>query len=120
MLERKSISEERRQALRELARFLAVHGVRNNTDLEDLHAGAFPRSETGDFSDVKVVYPGGEIPWNELARVGEAEMRSLKLSVERALEVALLGYEALGEEERKILFGFMEMQRSYDRPDGGE
>jgi len=35
-----------------------------NTSLEDLHAGIFPGSETGDYSDVKVVTPYGEIPWS--------------------------------------------------------
>ena len=38
--------------------------VRNS--LEDLHAGIFPSSESGDFTDVKVVSPYGEIPWNQV------------------------------------------------------
>ena len=36
-----------------LAKLLAVMGVRNNTDLENLHSGFSPRTDTGDFSDVK-------------------------------------------------------------------
>jgi hypothetical protein len=44
-----------------LARFIALHGVRNSM-LKDLHSGIFPKSKTGDLSDVKVVTPYGEIP----------------------------------------------------------
>lgn len=61
-----------------LSRFLAVYGVRN-TMLEDLHAGKYPSSKTKDFSDVKVVSPYGEIPWNELSRINDKEMRELML-----------------------------------------
>ncbi|MEJ7933987.1 hypothetical protein WG907_06925 [Sphingobium sp. AN558] len=40
-----------------------------NTSLEDLHAGMSPGSMTGVFSDVKVVTPRGEIPWNRVSRI---------------------------------------------------
>src|SRR6266404_9748741 len=45
-----------------LAIGMAVYCVRN-TFLEDLHAGTVPSSKAGDYSDVKVVSPYGEIPW---------------------------------------------------------
>jgi hypothetical protein len=32
-----------------------------NTELEDYHAGMFPSSKAGDYSDVKVVSPFGKI-----------------------------------------------------------
>jgi hypothetical protein len=59
-----------------LARAIVLHCVRN-TRLEDLHAGIFPDSATGDYTDVKVVSPYGEIPWNKVSRISDAEMRSL-------------------------------------------
>jgi hypothetical protein len=52
-----------------------------NTALEDLHAGAVPGSATGDFGDVKVVTPYGEIPWNGLSRISDEEMKSLMIEV---------------------------------------
>jgi hypothetical protein len=44
-----------------LAKGTALQCFRN-THLENLHAGMSPSSETGDFSDVNVVSPYGEIP----------------------------------------------------------
>ena len=59
-----------------LARSIVLHCMRN-TRLEDLHAGVYPDSATGDYTDVKVVSPYGEIPWNKASRISDAEMRSL-------------------------------------------
>ena len=59
-----------------LAKAIVLHCVRN-TRLEDLHAGTYPDSATGDYTDVKVVSPYGEIPWNRVSRISDAEMRSL-------------------------------------------
>ena len=47
-----------------LAKAITVLCVRN-TFLEDLHSGTSPSSKTGDLSDVKVVTPYGEIPWQQ-------------------------------------------------------
>jgi len=113
----RNINEETIDELKSLAKILAVMGVRNNTDLEDLHAGISPASKTGDYSDVKVVTPYGEIEWNQLSRISDPEMRSLMLSVERALELALCTYESLSEEERQILSMHPMTHRSYDRED---
>lgn len=55
------ISEDRMKELKKMTQMLAVMGVRNNTELEDLHAGISPSSKTGDYTDVKVVTPYGEI-----------------------------------------------------------
>lgn len=95
------ISEYKIKKLKKMAQMLAVMGVRNNTDLEDLHAGKFPSSKTGDYTDVKVVTPYGEIMWNELSRISDTEMRSLMLSVERAIEVVLCAYERLDRQQKK-------------------
>jgi len=109
-----SVSKKRLQELKDLAKLIAVNGVRNNTELENLHAGISPYSKTGDYSDVKVVTPSGEIEWNRLSRISDKEMRSLMLSIEKAIEVTLRGYETLNEAEKKWLLDFMKTQRSYD------
>jgi len=54
-----------------------THFIFRNGPIEDIHAGKGPLSKTGDFSDVKVVTPYGEIPWNELSRITEEEMKVL-------------------------------------------
>ena len=112
----KRITKEKLQELQGLAKLLAVMGVRNNTELEDLHCGMTPSSETGDFSDVKVVSPYREIEWNRLSRLDDEEMRSLMLSIERALEMALCAYENLSDEDRKTALKFIMSQRTYDLP----
>ncbi len=56
---------------------MAVICVRNSR-LEDLHAGRVPVSRTGDGSDV-VVEDGNRtrIPWFEVSRINDDEMRAL-------------------------------------------
>jgi hypothetical protein len=63
-----------------LAKFMAQQCFRN-TGLEDLHAGKGPSSKAGDYSDVKVVTPYGEIPWQELSRFNDDEMKALMIEV---------------------------------------
>ena len=63
-----------------LAKYL-VHQCVRNSELESLHAGTVPDSKTGDYSDVKVVTPFGEIPWRELSRFGDEEMKRLMTDV---------------------------------------
>src|ERR1700722_4354768 len=59
-----------------LAKAITALCVRT-TFLEDLHSGTTPSSKTGDYSDVKVVTPFGEIPWCNLSRISDAEMKQL-------------------------------------------
>jgi hypothetical protein len=59
-----------------LAQSIAALCVRN-TFLEDLHSGTTPSSKSGDYSDVRVVTPFGEIPWRNLSRISDAEMKRL-------------------------------------------
>ena len=68
-------NDEQRSASN-LARTLAMMCVRN-TFLEDLHAGRVPVSKAGDYSDVKVVDANGEIPWAEVSRLDDDEMKRL-------------------------------------------
>jgi hypothetical protein len=60
----------------ELAKAITALCVRN-TFLEELHSGVTPASKTGDYSDVKVVTPYGEIPWQKLSRISDEEMKRL-------------------------------------------
>ena len=60
-----------------LAKIMAMLCVRN-TQLETLHAGLTPITRTGDYSDVVVLDADGRrIPWTEVSRFDEDEMRAL-------------------------------------------
>src|SRR5580700_10794214 len=85
-----------------LAKALAVLCVRN-TFLEDLHAGKSAISKTGDYSDVKVVTPDREIPWNELSRISDVEMKKLMKQIVNKLYTVLMSLE--NEEAMHIVFG---------------
>jgi hypothetical protein len=65
---------------RRLAKVMALRCFRN-TILEEFHVGTFPHSQSGEYSDVKVVSPGGEIAWHDLARLSDGEMRELMIDV---------------------------------------
>ena len=46
--------------------------------LEKLHSGITPITKTGDYSDVKVIdAEGREIPWNQVSRINQSEMKTL-------------------------------------------
>ena len=61
----------------QLARLMAVICVRNSR-LENLHAGRVPVSHTGDGSDIVVEDgDGNRIPWSEVSRIDDDEMRAL-------------------------------------------
>ena len=61
----------------QLARVMAVACVRN-TQLETLHACLTPVSQAGNGSDVVVVDAAGRrIPWSEVSRISDDEMRAL-------------------------------------------
>jgi hypothetical protein len=72
-----------------LALNIALLCVRN-TCIEDIHAGVEPSSKAGDFSDVKLVTPCGEIPWNDLSRIRDDEMRQFMKGVVDKLYTVLL------------------------------
>ena len=64
------------EVLKRLAKYLAQRCFRNSV-LEDLHAGITPNSQTGDYRDVLVRSPYGEIPWPRLSRLSDQEMKAL-------------------------------------------
>jgi hypothetical protein len=63
-----------------IAKYLVLKCFRNSA-LEDLHTGMVPDSKTGDYTDVVVHTPFGQIPWNELSRFDNAEMKALMVDV---------------------------------------
>jgi len=77
-------NEELTEPLKKEALKMAVSCVRN-TVIENFHAGEFPQSKTGDYSDVKVVTPFGEILWNDLSRISDTEMMSFNKEVSNLL-----------------------------------
>lgn len=72
-----------------LAKMLAFYCVRNSS-LEVLHAGTFPSSHTGDYTDVKVVSPYGEIAWSQVGRISDEEMQPLMEEIVDRLYTFLL------------------------------
>ena len=79
-----------------LAQMFAFHCVRNSY-LEDLHAGIFPSSQTGDYTDVKVVSPYGEIAWNRLGRISDEDMKRLSEDIVNRLYTFLVYWLTSGE-----------------------
>src|SRR5713101_1253806 len=82
-----------------LAKMLAFHCVRNSA-LEVLHAGTFPSSQTGDYTDVKVVSPYGEIAWNRVERISDEEMKRLSEDIVNRLYTFLFHLLTSGEPDR--------------------
>ena len=68
----------------DLAKSIVHNCFRSCENLESIHAGVSPSTKTGDFSDVKVVTPFGEISWNQVGRISDEEMCQLnKEAVDR-------------------------------------
>ena len=83
-----------------LAKFIALHCFRNTDMFEDLHSGEVPISQSGDYSDVKVVTPDGEIPWSNLSRFDDREMKAMMIDVVNRCDqvLAILFSTPAGEE----------------------
>lgn len=67
-------------ALKRLAKFMAQQCFRNS-HIEEIHAGKEPQSKIGDYSDVIVHTPTGDIPWTVLSRITQDEMKTLNKEV---------------------------------------
>jgi hypothetical protein len=90
-----------------LAKAITALCVRN-TYLEDLHAGTTPSSKTGDYSDVKVVTPYGDIPWKKLSRLSDAEMKRLMQEIVNNVYSFLCR-----QEDRAFLAAFLQLGNRY-------
>jgi hypothetical protein len=66
---------------RRLAKSAAFKMFRSSEKLENLHEGIYPSSETGDYSDVKIISPFGEIPWNRFSRFSDEEIKEVMREV---------------------------------------
>jgi hypothetical protein len=84
-----------------LAHMFAFHCVRNSS-LEELHAGIFPSSKTGDYTDVKVISPYGEIAWNRVGRISDEEMQQLSADIVNRLYTFVFHLLTSGEPQRGI------------------
>jgi hypothetical protein len=71
---------------------LALACVRNGF-IEELHCGKGAYSQAGDYSDVKAVTPDREIPWRELSRISDEEMKRLMKEIVNKLYTVLLNLE---------------------------
>lgn len=72
--------ETERRALQHMALALVESCFRNSI-LEDWHAGREIISPAGDFSDVKIVTPAGEMPYLDASRISDAEIKALMQQV---------------------------------------
>jgi len=68
------------ESLKREALKMTVACVRN-TIIENYHSGIVPQSKTGDYSDVIVQTPFGDIPWNDISRINDDEMEAFNKEV---------------------------------------
>jgi hypothetical protein len=98
-----------------LAKAITAICVRNGF-LEDLHSGVTPSSKTEDYCDVKVVTPYGEIPWPEVSRISDEEMKRLMKGIVNQMYAFLCR-----QEDPVFLEAFIKMGSQYaaqwDEPD---
>jgi hypothetical protein len=99
----------------ELAKAIVAYCFRN-TNIENIHAGITPTSNTGDFSDVFVVDANGkQIPWVEASRISQEEMKELmQTAVDRVYDV--LSHEGDAEFEEQVLNHALIYTRKWDEP----
>ncbi len=100
-----------------LARIMAMFCVRN-TQLETLHSGLTPVTRTGDYSDVFVVDADGRrIPWSEVSRIDDAEMRQLTQEIVNRLYTFHL--EANDPKLQATIERWMGVAAKSDEPEAG-
>lgn len=107
--------EAEKRIAAQLAKAMAMLCVRNSR-LEDLHAGIVPATKTGDWSDVIVLdADGNRIPWRDVSRIDDEEMRSLMRDVVNRLYTFQLhaGNPALQAEIEK----WMSVAGKWDQPE---
>jgi len=69
-----------------LAKILAAHAYRNNTPIEDIHAGEWPKNAKGEWADpaevIVITVDGGEkIRWDSCSRISDTEMKEMNKAV---------------------------------------
>jgi hypothetical protein len=76
----------KKDGLKLLAKLLAAHGYRNNTPIEDIHAGSWPKNTKGEYANaseviVTTVDGGDKISWTSCSRIDDSEMKEMNKSV---------------------------------------
>lgn len=95
---------------------LLVSGaIRHGGHLENLHAGYFPETKTGDYSDVYVVDGHGRrIEWNQLSRISDEEMKAfMKDAVDRVYTTLMEGDDP---DYSAVIRLYMSWARGWDKP----
>lgn len=110
------MNPDKQAALEEMAKCIVLRCFRNSK-LEDFHSGTVPDSETGDYSDVRVVTPFGEIPWNEVSRISNEEMKELMIDCVNKTFTFLMNMEEDGESfvEKEVTFS-KRCTRNWQKP----
>ena len=80
-----------------------------------MRAGIEPYSASGDYSDVNIVTPAGEIPWARLSRIRDDEMRAFMKQVVDRLYTVLLRLDDPQFVERIDRYA-RRMTRGWDAP----
>ena len=107
--------EDEKRIAAKLAKTMAMLCVRN-TQLETLHAGPTPVTRTGDYSDVFVLDADGRrIPWTQVSRIDDAEMRHLMRDIVNRLYTFHL--EADDPKLRAQIERWMGVATKWDEPE---
>ncbi|KPQ04322.1 MAG: hypothetical protein HLUCCA12_16845 [Rhodobacteraceae bacterium HLUCCA12] len=107
--------DDQKRIAAKLARIMAMLCVRN-TQLETLHSGLMPVTRTGDYSDVFVEDANGRrIPWPEVSRIDETEMRELMQEIVNRLYTFHL--EANDPKLRANIERWMGAATRWDKPE---
>jgi hypothetical protein len=97
-----------------LVKILAMICVRNSS-LEELHADQVPTTRTGDYSDVFVVDADGRrIPWPDVSRFNDDEMRALMRDIVNRLYTFHVCADALGVQAQIVRW--MTVASQWDEP----
>jgi hypothetical protein len=109
MICKEEMKTDKKKSQSEFAKIMAAACVRRGY-LEKLHNGFTPVTRSGDYSDVKVIdAEGREIPWNQVSRINQDEMKTLMTGVVNRIHTFLA----------RTLFSTTEdkaFQRALDRP----
>ncbi len=106
--------DEKRIAAR-MAKTLAMMCVRN-TGLETLHSGVVPVTQTGDYSDVRVIDADGrEIAWNDVSHLDDDQMRALMKEIVNRVYTFYISID--DEEFRDRIDRWARLTDCWDEPD---
>lgn len=106
--------DEKRIAAR-MAKTLAMMCVRN-TGLETLHSGVVPVTQTGDYSDVRVIDADGrEIAWNDVSHLDDDQMRALMKEIVNRVYTFYISID--DEEFRDRIDRWARLTDYWDEPD---